>query len=260
MVAPARACPGPGALNRLKARQLGLSAGSGGRGLRRPALVVSSGFEFGLAGPRNGRYAPHPFREFRVTSTAGFNSVALSGRSRFLAATVGGGLLALLVVASQLQPDPRGLGTHQQLGLPPCTFSMLFGQRCPACGMTTSWSLVTHGRLSEALNNHISGTVLAGLALTGGLTAAGLAGHDLVGLAQAVVPQAQFNQAAGGSVGVGVGETQIINTSGVPQQVKSMSTQAGYSFVVPPSSPQCQVGTTVAPSGICYVDISSPVE
>lgn len=133
--------------------------------------MVSSIVEFGLAGTRNGRYAPHPFREFRVTSTAGFNSVALSGRSRFLAATVGGGLLALLVVASQLQPDPRGLGTHQQLGLPPCTFSMLFGQRCPACGMTTSWSLVTHGRVSEALNNHISGTVLAGLALTGGLTA-----------------------------------------------------------------------------------------
>ena len=82
---------------------------------------------------------------------------------------------------------------------------------------------------------------------------------DLVGL----VERQQIRQLiAQGllAVGVGVGETQIINTSGVPQQVTSMSTQPGYSFVTPPGSPQCQVGTPVAPSGICYVEISSPVE
>ncbi len=112
----------------------------------------------------------------------------------------------------------------------------------------------------RVLRGRVNGRLMTPLLLTGGLAAAGLAGHDLVGLAQAVVPQVQFSQAAGGSVGVGVGETQIINTSGVPQQVTSMSTQPGYSFVTPPGSPQCQVGTPVAPSGICYVEISSPVE
>ena len=112
----------------------------------------------------------------------------------------------------------------------------------------------------RVLRGRVNGRLMTPLLLTGGLAAAGLAGHDLVGLAQAVVPQVQFSQAAGGSVGVGVGETQIINTSGVPQQVTSMSTQPGYSFVTPPGSPQCQVGTPVAPSGISYVEISSPVE
>jgi hypothetical protein len=107
----------------------------------------------------------------RVTSITGSNSVKLSGRSRFFAVFVGAGLLALLLVASRLRPDPRGWGTHEQLGLPPCTFSQLAGVRCPACGMTTSWSLVVHGRLTEALDNHVTGTALAALAMLGAVAA-----------------------------------------------------------------------------------------
>ena len=76
---------------------------------------------------------------------------ALSRRSRFLAAVVGGGLLVVLAVASQLRPDPRGWGTHEQLGLPPCTFLTVAGVRCPACGMTTAWSNFMHGRIADAL-------------------------------------------------------------------------------------------------------------
>ncbi len=30
--------------------------------------------------------------------------------------------LAMLAVATQLEPSAAGLGTHQQLGLPPCSF------------------------------------------------------------------------------------------------------------------------------------------
>ncbi len=69
--------------------------------------------------------------------------------------------MTALFLAANLRPDPRGLGTHEQLGLPPCTLNAVIGWRCPACGMTTSWALATHGRLAEALRVHASGTLLA---------------------------------------------------------------------------------------------------
>jgi Protein of unknown function (DUF2752) len=96
-------------------------------------------------------------------------SAELSRRSRFFAAVAGAGLLAALLLASQLTPDPRGRGTHEQLGLPPCTFALLSGRPCPACGMTTSWALATHGRLWDAVCVHVTGTLLAFAALVVGL-------------------------------------------------------------------------------------------
>lgn len=82
---------------------------------------------------------------------------------------MGAGLLGALAVASLLSPDPRGRGTHEQLGLPPCTLTVVAGLPCPACGMTTSWSLATHGRLADAARTHASGTLLALVALVVGL-------------------------------------------------------------------------------------------
>jgi hypothetical protein len=102
-----------------------------------------------------------PFVEKRVTPPRHSTSAALSPRARLLAALVGIGLMAVLFLAGNLRPDPRGWGTHEQLGLPPCTLKALTGWRCPACGMTTSWSLAVQGRLAEALRVHVSGTVLA---------------------------------------------------------------------------------------------------
>src|SRR5262245_38782296 len=104
-----------------------------------------------------------PFMDSRV-SPDGQSNLALSTRSRILAAFVSGVLAVALLVASQLRPDARGWGTHEQLGLPPCMLYAVTGIRCPACGMTTSWALVTHGRLAEALATHTIGTVLAGVA------------------------------------------------------------------------------------------------
>ena len=56
------------------------------------------------------------------------------------------GLAGLLGIAGWLRPSPNGMGTHQQLGLPPCTATVLFGIRCPACGMTTSWAHFMRGQ------------------------------------------------------------------------------------------------------------------
>lgn len=77
--------------------------------------------------------------------------------------------VCLLLVSATLRPDPRNYGTHEQLGLPPCTFAAWFHMRCPSCGMTTSWAYATHGDLARAVRVHTTGTLLAGLAGIGGL-------------------------------------------------------------------------------------------
>ena len=69
-----------------------------------------------------------------------------------------------VVVARFLTPDPRGLGTHQQLGLPPCSMRMLFDIPCPSCGMTTSWSLFSRGNFVGSIETNTGGFLLASLA------------------------------------------------------------------------------------------------
>lgn len=72
-----------------------------------------------------------------------------------------------LVVACLLTPDPagKGYGTHEQLGLPPCSFTSSVGVRCPSCGMTTSWAYFVRGRVDRAVMSNSGGTLLALIAL-----------------------------------------------------------------------------------------------
>lgn len=79
--------------------------------------------------------------------------------------------IAGLVVARLLTPDPRGLGTHQQLGLPPCSMRLLFGIPCPSCGMTTSWSYFSRGDFQLSVFTNFAGFLLACLAILMGVLA-----------------------------------------------------------------------------------------
>lgn len=88
-------------------------------------------------------------------------------------------LISLLVVAGMLQPDAAGFGTHQQLGLPPCTSLTMYGFRCPACGMTTSWAYLVRGNVLASLAANSGGTLLGLSALVTGpwLLASGIRGR-----------------------------------------------------------------------------------
>ena len=74
-------------------------------------------------------------------------------------------LITLLSVARTLQPSQQGLGTHQQLGLPPCSLRILAGIRCPACGMTTSWAHFVRGNWIASGRANVGGFLLACLSL-----------------------------------------------------------------------------------------------
>ena len=87
---------------------------------------------------------------------------------RLWLAALGSGLLAMLILAGLLRPDCRGYGTHQQLGLPACTFNRVFGYRCPSCGMTTSWAHLVRGRVIRAVRANAGGTLLGVIAMIAG--------------------------------------------------------------------------------------------
>jgi Protein of unknown function (DUF2752) len=71
------------------------------------------------------------------------------------------GLAAVLGVARRLEPDPRGFGTHTQLGLAPCPFYRMTGHGCPSCGMTTAFAWFARGRLDRSWGANPVGALLA---------------------------------------------------------------------------------------------------
>jgi hypothetical protein len=62
-----------------------------------------------------------------------------------------GGAIAVLVVARSVEPSATGIGTHEQLGLPPCLFFKLTGLPCPSCGLTTSFAHAARLQFYDAL-------------------------------------------------------------------------------------------------------------
>jgi Protein of unknown function (DUF2752) len=84
----------------------------------------------------------------------------MSPRVRWVAAIFALLLASILVTARVLEPDPRGFGTHEQLGLQPCSFWRYFGRPCPTCGATTAWAWTLRGELPAALASNIAATLL----------------------------------------------------------------------------------------------------
>lgn len=94
----------------------------------------------------------------RVSATSG---PRLGRAARLILAASAVGLVGVLAMAARLRPDPRGYGTHEQLGLPRCAFSAMTGTPCPSCGMTTAFAWCARGRLDRAWRANPAGSVLA---------------------------------------------------------------------------------------------------
>jgi hypothetical protein len=124
--------------------------------------------------------------------------VRLGGPARRGAVLLALALAAPLLIATGLEPDPRGYGTHTQLGLPPCHFAWVTGRPCPSCGMTTAFTWFVRGALGRSWRANPAGCLLAGatVGVVPWLLAAAAVGRPfgarslerpLVGLAAAVV-------------------------------------------------------------------------
>jgi hypothetical protein len=70
-------------------------------------------------------------------------------RNQYL--VISGAATAVLLIARLLQPSPNGVGTHTQIGLPPCAFLHFTGIPCLSCGLTTSVSHSARLHFYEAL-------------------------------------------------------------------------------------------------------------
>jgi hypothetical protein len=71
----------------------------------------------------------------------------------------------VLAASMWLTPHASGVGTHMQLGLPPCGFLVLTGKPCPACGLTTAFAHLAHLAPLASLRAHPLGLPLFALNL-----------------------------------------------------------------------------------------------
>jgi hypothetical protein len=67
---------------------------------------------------------------------------------------------AVVAIARVLRPVSGGQGTHEQLGLPPCTFHELTGHGCPGCGLTTAFAYMARGDVGAAFDANPIGVLL----------------------------------------------------------------------------------------------------
>ncbi len=82
-------------------------------------------------------------------------------RRRGWAAVVFCGCAVVLGIAAWLTPNPRGYGTHRQLGFGKCGMLVMTGLPCPTCGMTTAFAYTVRGNLLRAFLAQPTGMVLA---------------------------------------------------------------------------------------------------
>lgn len=106
-----------------------------------------------------------PERDPREVHLLGRTVPRASRAERVAALIVAAGALLVLAIALRLDPDPRGVGTHEQLGLPPCGLVAQWGIPCPSCGFTTTFCLAAHGRVLAAARNQPFGLLLFGLTI-----------------------------------------------------------------------------------------------
>lgn len=107
-------------------------------------------------------------------------------------------MFGLLAVAGTLTPSESGKGTHQQLGLPPCTFEVWFRLPCPTCGMTTSWCHLMNGNVAESWSANPGGTCLAVLSALAGiwLLVSAVRGRQLLAVPANAISAAVYSVAA----------------------------------------------------------------
>lgn len=147
---------------------------------------MTVGGTHGMISPMTAEETPRDISQEATTSASG---------NRVEAAAILVIVAGVLALARILQPDPVGFGTHEQLFAIPCAFQWLTGLPCPACGLTTAFSLMARGEVLAALSAHVLGPVFYA-----GTWA--LAASSLVGLVRDRPPIPRWLSGAAGARGL----------------------------------------------------------
>ena len=67
----------------------------------------------------------------------------------------------MVYLLAQVAPDPRGHGTHEQLGMAACSWPTAFQAPCPTCGATTAATHLVHLSPVKAVVTQPFGAALA---------------------------------------------------------------------------------------------------
>lgn len=108
-----------------------------------------------------------------MSSVPGVNAPPVAGRCvpapagkavvvrRLVALVILASTTVMLGLAAWLDPDPAGHGTHEQLNMPACSWTVNFDMPCPTCGMTTAFAHATEGDLLQSALTQPLGFLLA---------------------------------------------------------------------------------------------------
>ena len=123
-------------------------------------------FSFGevRTSPSRPRYAP---TKMKINAPTTYALGTDRGAYRFGAGLVSLACVGVMALAATLEPSPKGVGTHRELGLAACGFYERTGYPCPTCGMTTAFSHVAHGDLWAAFAVQPAGALGALLCFLG---------------------------------------------------------------------------------------------
>ena len=121
-------------------------------------------------------------REPASNASAAGGARARRGAEHWL--VLGATLAALVVLVAAglfLEPDERGYGTHERLGLLPCMPMELWNVPCPGCGVTTSVTHAARGEIWSSIRTQPFGFLVAlGMVGCAGWAVVGhLCGRDL---------------------------------------------------------------------------------
>lgn len=84
---------------------------------------------------------------------------------RAVALTVLGAGVAVIWALAGVEPDARGYGTHEQLGMAECGWPQRYGMPCPTCGVTTAACYLVHWLPWRALVTQPFGAALTATGL-----------------------------------------------------------------------------------------------
>jgi hypothetical protein len=162
-------------------------------------------------------------------------------------------LLGLLVLMT-------GISSAAVLPTVTITYTGLAGTPAPGTLILMALGLLITFIAFRKMSNLSVGRPLAAILLLAGLSLfEAMTGHQLITKASAIAVIPTESITGGGNLMFTLSdgsEAFVQNNTGLPQQITSISVTSPNTFITPGLTPQCQVGTVLAPGAGCYVEIA----